>query len=47
MGSDPGLATPDKGGEIVALAIQGLIDEVRAFEAESQAARAPVVQAAE
>jgi creatinine amidohydrolase/Fe(II)-dependent formamide hydrolase-like protein len=31
MGSDPGLATPEKGGEIVALAVQGLTDEVRKF----------------
>ena len=34
MGSDPGLATPEKGGEIVALAAKGLVDEVRAFAAE-------------
>ncbi|MHB8287580.1 MAG: creatininase family protein [Caulobacteraceae bacterium] len=33
MGSDPGLATPEKGGEIVALAVQGLTDEVRQFGA--------------
>ena len=34
MGSDPGLATPEKGGEIVALAIQGLTEEVRKFGAD-------------
>ncbi len=35
MGSDPALATPEKGGEIVALAGQGLVDEVRAFDADA------------
>jgi creatinine amidohydrolase/Fe(II)-dependent formamide hydrolase-like protein len=35
MGSDPAQATPEKGGEIVALAAKGLIDEVRAFAAEA------------
>ncbi len=34
MGSDPGLATPEKGGELVALAAKGLISEVTAFGAE-------------
>jgi len=34
MGSDPGLATPEKGGELVALAVQGLIAEVANFGAE-------------
>ena len=34
MGSDPGLATPDSGAEIVALAVEGLISDVRAFGAE-------------
>ena len=34
MGSDPGLATPEKGGALVALAVKGLIDEVAAFGAE-------------
>jgi creatinine amidohydrolase len=34
MGSDPGLATPEAGGQIVALAVDGLISEVRSFEAE-------------
>ena len=29
MGSDPGLATPEKGGELVKLAAAGLIEEVR------------------
>ena len=35
MGSDPGLATPEKGGELVALAATGLIAEVAAFAAET------------
>jgi creatinine amidohydrolase/Fe(II)-dependent formamide hydrolase-like protein len=35
MGSDPGQASPEKGREIVDLAVQGLIEEVRAFEAEA------------
>jgi creatinine amidohydrolase len=35
MGSDPGLATPEKGGELVALAVQGLVAEVAAFGAET------------
>ena len=34
MGSDPGLATPEAGGEIVRLAAEGLISDVRAFSAE-------------
>lgn len=34
MGSDPALATPEKGGELVALAAKGLISEVAAFSAE-------------
>lgn len=34
MGSDPGLATPEGGAEIVALAVDGLISDVRAFGAE-------------
>jgi len=34
MGSDPALATPEKGGELVALAAKGLIDDVAAFSAE-------------
>jgi creatinine amidohydrolase/Fe(II)-dependent formamide hydrolase-like protein len=34
MGSDPGLATPEKGGEIVALAVEGLTEEVRKFGGE-------------
>jgi len=34
MGSDPALATPDKGGELVALAAKGLIEDVAAFGAE-------------
>jgi creatinine amidohydrolase/Fe(II)-dependent formamide hydrolase-like protein len=35
MGSDPAQATPEKGAEIVALAVKGLIEEVRAFGAET------------
>ncbi|MDP1631002.1 MAG: creatininase family protein [Caulobacter sp.] len=35
MGSDPGLATPEKGGELVALAAKGLIEDVAAFGAEA------------
>jgi creatinine amidohydrolase/Fe(II)-dependent formamide hydrolase-like protein len=35
MGSDPGLATPEKGEEIVALAAQGLIDEVSKYGADA------------
>jgi creatinine amidohydrolase/Fe(II)-dependent formamide hydrolase-like protein len=34
MGSDPGLATPEKGGEIVALAVGGLVEEMRKFTAD-------------
>ena len=34
MGSDPGLATPEKGGELVALAAAGLVAEVAAFATE-------------
>ncbi|HEV2363164.1 MAG TPA: creatininase family protein [Caulobacteraceae bacterium] len=34
IGSDPGLATPEKGGELVKLAAEGLVAEVRAFEVE-------------
>ena len=34
MGSDPALATPEKGGELVALAAKGLIEDVAAFAAE-------------
>jgi creatinine amidohydrolase/Fe(II)-dependent formamide hydrolase-like protein len=33
MGSDPGLATPEKGGELVRLAAAGLIEAVAAFGA--------------
>ncbi len=35
MGSDPAQATPEKGGELVALAVKGLIEDVRAFSAEA------------
>jgi creatinine amidohydrolase/Fe(II)-dependent formamide hydrolase-like protein len=35
MGSDPGLATPEKGGELVKLAAAGLIEAVTAFAAET------------
>jgi creatinine amidohydrolase/Fe(II)-dependent formamide hydrolase-like protein len=34
MGSDPGLATPEKGGELVKLAAASLIEQARAFGAE-------------
>jgi creatinine amidohydrolase/Fe(II)-dependent formamide hydrolase-like protein len=34
MGSDPGLATPEKGGEIVALAAAGLLQEAAEFDRE-------------
>ncbi|QUD87000.1 creatininase family protein [Phenylobacterium montanum] len=36
MGSDPGLATPEKGGELVELAAKGLIADVAAFAAETR-----------
>jgi creatinine amidohydrolase/Fe(II)-dependent formamide hydrolase-like protein len=35
MGSDPAQATPEKGGELVALAVQGLLADVAAFSAET------------
>jgi len=34
MGSDPGQATPEKGGELVKAAAEALIEDVRAFGAE-------------
>jgi len=34
MGSDPAQATPEKGGELVAAAVVGLMDDVAAFSAE-------------
>ena len=34
MGSDPGQASPEKGGELVAAAVAGLMDDVAAFTAE-------------
>ncbi|HUZ13103.1 MAG TPA: creatininase family protein [Caulobacteraceae bacterium] len=37
MGSDPGLATPEKGAELVALAVQGLVEDVAAFGADAAA----------
>ena len=39
MGSDPALATPEKGGELVALAAEGLIADVADFSAEAFPAR--------
>ncbi len=39
MGSDPGLATPEKGGELVKLSVEGLIADVEAFSAEPFPAR--------
>jgi creatinine amidohydrolase len=38
MGSDPGLATPEKGAALVALAAAGLIEEVEAFGRETPVA---------
>jgi len=35
MGSNPGLATPEKGGELVRLAAQGLVRELAAFANEN------------
>ena len=35
MGSDPGLATLEKGGELVAMAAKALVDEVAAFGREA------------
>jgi creatinine amidohydrolase/Fe(II)-dependent formamide hydrolase-like protein len=35
MGSDPAQATPEKGAEIVELAVKGLIEEVKAFGADA------------
>jgi creatinine amidohydrolase/Fe(II)-dependent formamide hydrolase-like protein len=34
MGSDPALATPEKGGELVAQSAKALIADVAAFAAE-------------
>jgi creatinine amidohydrolase len=36
MGSDPALATPEKGGELVAMAAKALVEEVAAFSAEAR-----------
>lgn len=36
MGSDPALATPEKGGELVALASRGLAEDVSAFGREER-----------
>ena len=36
MGSDPGQATPEKGGELVAQAVKGLVEDVAAFSAEAE-----------
>lgn len=38
MGSDPAQATPEKGGELVKLAAEGLVKEVAAFAAEASPA---------
>ena len=35
MGSDPGQATPEKGGELVAQCVKELIAEVEAFSVEA------------
>jgi creatinine amidohydrolase/Fe(II)-dependent formamide hydrolase-like protein len=40
MGSDPGLATPEKGGELVKLAAAGLVDAVTEFANEPPAGEA-------
>jgi creatinine amidohydrolase/Fe(II)-dependent formamide hydrolase-like protein len=37
MGSDPAQASPEKGGELVAAAVKGLIDDVGAFTGEAMA----------
>jgi creatinine amidohydrolase/Fe(II)-dependent formamide hydrolase-like protein len=34
MGSDPALATPEKGGELVATAAKGLVSDLVTFGAE-------------
>jgi creatinine amidohydrolase/Fe(II)-dependent formamide hydrolase-like protein len=36
MGSDPNLASPEKGGELVATAVKGLADEVAEFSREAK-----------
>ncbi|MDD5442686.1 MAG: creatininase family protein, partial [Pseudomonas fluorescens] len=36
MGSDPALATVEKGGELVALAAQGLVNVVDSFSSEAK-----------
>jgi len=36
MGSDPVQATPEKGGELVAASVRGLIAELEAFSAEDK-----------
>jgi creatinine amidohydrolase/Fe(II)-dependent formamide hydrolase-like protein len=38
MGSDPAQASPEKGGQIVAAAVDGLIADLAAFEAETRPA---------
>jgi creatinine amidohydrolase/Fe(II)-dependent formamide hydrolase-like protein len=35
MGSDPGQATPEKGGELVKMAAAGLVEDVAAFTNEA------------
>jgi len=35
MGSDPGQATPEKGGELVSQAVTSLLEDVKAFESET------------
>ena len=35
MGSDPSLASPDKGRDLVMMAAQGLVQELDAFSRES------------
>ena len=36
MGSDPGQATPEKGGELVRMSAAALIDDLAAFAAEAR-----------
>src|SRR6185369_14316904 len=35
MGSDPGQATPEKGGELVSQAVTSLLEDVKTFESET------------
>ena len=46
MGSDPGLATPEKGGELVRLAAESLIETLASFAAENFRRKRPADAAA-